>query len=561
MKTLFYFFVIAFSLNLSAQDWPVTNTEAKPGTRWWWLGSAVDKDNLTYNIQEYAKTGMGTLEITPIYGVQNNEANELSYLSSEWMDMLKHTQAVAGENGINIDMNNGTGWPFGGTDVTLEDAATKAIFQEYKNIKGNNTVILDIAIHDKKQKGIAKLSRVMAYNNEGISLDITKEVKLDSLYWDAPCGSWHIVALHIGKTLQRVKRAAPGGEGYVVNHFDKKAVITYLNKFNHAFNENSTSFPVAFFNDSYEVYQADWTPNFLEEFEKRRGYKLENYFPEFLDIERPTETKRIVSDYRETISELLIENFTEEWTKWANNNGAMTRSQAHGSPANLIDTYAAVDIPECEGFGLSQFPIKGLRKDTQMRKNDSDISMLKYASSAAHITGKPLVSSETFTWLTEHFRTSLSQCKPDMDLMFLSGVNRMFFHGTPYSPKEAEWPGWLFYASINMSPSNTIWKDAPAFFQYITRCQSFLQMGKPDNDFLVYLPIYDLWYENPGRLLLFDIHKMKERAPAFIETIHQIMENGYDVDYNSDKYILTTHFEKGKLVTEGGSTYKAIIVP
>ncbi len=561
MKTLFYFFVIAFSLNLSAQDWPVTNTEAKPGTRWWWLGSAVDKDNLTYNIQEYAKTGMGTLEITPIYGVQNNEANELSYLSSEWMDMLKHTQAVAGENGINIDMNNGTGWPFGGTDVTLEDAATKAIFQEYKNIKGNNTVILDIAIHDKKQKGIAKLSRVMAYNNEGISLDITKEVKLDSLYWDAPCGSWHIVALHIGKTLQRVKRAAPGGEGYVVNHFDKKAVITYLNKFNHAFNENSTSFPVAFFNDSYEVYQADWTPNFLEEFEKRRGYKLENYFPEFLDIERPTETKRIVSDYRETISELLIENFTEEWTKWANNNGAMTRSQAHGSPANLIDTYAAVDIPECEGFGLSQFPIKGLRKDTQMRKNDSDISMLKYASSAAHITGKPLVSSETFTWLTEHFRTSLSQCKPDMDLMFLSGVNRMFFHGTPYSPKEAEWPGWLFYASINMSPSNTIWKDAPAFFQYITRCQSFLQMGKPDNDFLVYLPIYDLWYENPGRLLLFDIHKMKERAPAFIETIHQIMENGYDVDYISDKYILTTHFEKGKLVTEGGSTYKAIIVP
>ena len=75
--------------------------------------------------------------------------------------------------------------------------------------------------------------------------------------------------------------------------------------------------------------------------------------------------------------------------------------------------------------------------------------MLKYASSAAHIAGKTYTSSETFTWLTEHFRTSLSQCKPDMDLMFVSGVNHMFFHGTPYSPKEAEWPGWLFYASIN----------------------------------------------------------------------------------------------------------------
>ena len=82
----------------------------------------------------------------------------------------------------------------------------------------------------------------------------------------------------------------------------------------------------------------------------------------------------------------------------------------------------------------------------------------------------------------------------------------MFFHGTPYSPKEAEWPGWLFYASINMSPTNSIWRDAPSFFNYITRCQSFLQMGRPDNDFLIYLPVYDMWNEQPGRLLLFTIN-------------------------------------------------------
>ena len=120
-------------------------------------------------------------------------------------------------------------------------------------------------------------------------------------------------------------------------------------------------------------------------------------------------------------------------------NGSITRNQAHGSPGNLIDIYASVDIPECEGFGLSQFHIEGLRQDSLTKKNDSDLSMLKYASSAAHIAGKTYTSSETFTWLTEHFRTSLSQCKPDMDLMFVSGVNHMFFHGTPYSPKEAEY--------------------------------------------------------------------------------------------------------------------------
>ena len=132
--------------------------------------------------------------------------------------------------------------------------------------------------------------------------------------------------------------------------------------------------------------------------------------------------------------------------------------------------------------------------------------MLKYAPSAAHICGKPYTSSETFTWLTEHFRTSLSQLKPDIDLMFCAGVNHMFFHGTCYSPKEDTWPGWKFYASIDMSPTNSIWRDAPYFMQYVERCQSFLQWGEPDNDFLVYLPVRDMWQKQrctyPGGYLL-----------------------------------------------------------
>lgn len=135
------------------------------------------------------------------------------------------------------------------------------------------------------------------------------------------------------------------------------------------------------------------------------------------------------------------------------------------------------------------------------------------------------------------------------------------FHGTPYSPKEAKWPGWKFYASIDMSPTNNIWQDAPAFFEYITRCQSFLQMGKPDNDFLVYLPVYDMWQEQPGRLLLFSIHDMAKRAPKFIETVHTISNCGYDMDYISDNFVKSTRCVNGKLLTKGGTSYKAIIIP
>lgn len=580
LRTLLTAALLAISLNnINAQQWPDIPAEARPGARWWWLGSAVDEKNLTYNLEEYARAGMGAVEITPIYGVQGNDANDIPFLSPRWMEVLKHTQAEGKRTGIEIDMNTGTGWPFGGPEVSIEDAATKAIFQTYE-LEGGKEIELDIQVTDKKQQPYAKLSRVMAYDGKGKSVNLTsnvKRVKTTStaqpqtmtsggalqLQWKAPAGKWKIVALYIGKTRQQVKRAAPGGEGYVMNHLSRKAVKNYLTRFDRAFKSSGTSYPHTFFNDSYEVYQADWTEDFLEQFARRRGYKLEEHFPEFLDDSksRPEISRRIISDYRETISDLLLENFTHQWTDWAHKNGSITRNQAHGSPGNLIDIYAAVDIPECEGFGLSQFHIEGLRQDAHTKKNDSDLSMLKYASSAAHIAGKTYTSSETFTWLTEHFRTSLSQCKPDMDLMFVSGVNHMFFHGTPYSPKEAEWPGWLFYASINMNPTNSIWRDAPSFFDYITRCQSFLQMGRPDNDFLIYLPVYDMWNEQPGRLLLFSIHHMDKLAPKFIDAIHRINNSGYDGDYISDNFIRSTGFKDGQLLTPGGTGYKALVVP
>ena len=71
--------------SLYAQEWPAVHPETRPATRWWWLGSAVDATNLTYNLEEYAKAGLGGVEITPIYGVQGNDKNNLPFLSPQWM--------------------------------------------------------------------------------------------------------------------------------------------------------------------------------------------------------------------------------------------------------------------------------------------------------------------------------------------------------------------------------------------------------------------------------------------------------------------------------------------
>ena len=170
------------------------------------------------------------------------------------------------------------------------------------------------------------------------------------------------------------------------------------------------------------------------QFEKYRGYKLETVMDKLLDKDQ-----QVLADYRQTLSDMLLHNFTEQWTAWAHSHGATTRNQAHGSPGNLIDLYAAADIPEIESFYLSDFGIKGLRSDDGFTMQAlSSLPTLKYASSAAHITGKPLVSSESMTWLTEHFRSSLSQMKPEIDQLFVAGVNHVLFHGTAYSQDVVE---------------------------------------------------------------------------------------------------------------------------
>lgn len=544
-------------------DWYATTTVNKPFVRWWWQGSAVDREGLTYNLEEFARQGMGGFEITPIYGVQGNEANDISYLSDKWMDMLRHVTDESRRLGLQPEMNNGTGWPFGGPEVTENESAQKLIIESW-NVAPGKKLTAKIEPQDERQRQFATVEKVMAVDGN-TRIDITDKLKKDgTLNWTAPKnGNWEVYALFAGRTFQKVKRAAPGGEGYVVNHYDSVAVKKYLDRFDRAFAGKEDTFPKVMFNDSYEVYGSDWTKGLFEEFAKDHGYRLEHFLPEFADTENQTELRgRIIRDYRFTLARILRENFTDLWTRWAHSHGAKIRNQSHGSPANIIDLYAIVDIPECESFGRSELNIPGLHPTGDSRHSDADPAVLKFASSAAHIAGKPLVSAETLTWLTEHFHTSLSVAKPEIDQMLAAGVNHIFFHGATYSPKGIDFPGWLFYASVNMSPTNTIWKDADALFNYIARCQAFLTAGTPDSDVLLYFPIDDIWQRQNGIYMMFDIHSMDKKMPDVKALVGELVKAGLDPDYLSDALIADLSVAAdGSIISKGGNAYKAIIVP
>ena len=545
-----------------ATAWYPVENDHKPFLRWWWLGSAVDEEGLTWNLEAFAKQGIGGVEITPIYGVQGNEANEVEYLSPRWMELLRHTIAEGERLGLRIDMNNGTGWPFGGPTVGWEEATGQFFIERY-TLRGGERLRGPLRPGDPRQRGLAKLHCVVAMQGDR-QIDLTERITADTcLDWQAAPGEWRLYALFAGRSRFRVKRAAPGGEGLVFNPYDSCALHHYLTRFDEAFAASGCPWPAMLFNDSFEAHNADWEDRLPELFAARYGYRIEEHLDCLAGDRCDDEAMRVLADYRALLSDLLLTEFTEPWTRWAHRHGARTRNQAHGSPGNLIDLYAAVDVPECESYGQTPYRIDGLHRDGISRPNDGDLPALKFASSAAHLTGKQRTSAEALTWLSEHFRTALSLCKPEVDHLFAAGVNHLCFHGAPYTPPGNPFPGWKFYATVDLSPANPIWRDAGGLFAYVARTQAFLSAGEPDADFLLYFPVWDIWSVPQRRpFVQFDIHRMEQTMPAFKEAVREVLRAGYDADYLSDRYLASLTVDSdGRLRTEAGTAYRALVLP
>jgi hypothetical protein len=480
---------------------PAVDHPTKPWTRWWWMGNSVTRSGITQHLEAFKEVGLGGVEIIPIYGEKGDEENFIPYMSDQWIAMLLYTLREAQRLDLEVDMTLGSGWPYGGPWITEEFAA----------------------------------KRYSVLFNDG-----------------EPTG-------------QMVKRAAPGAHGFVVDHFSPEAMQRFLVRFDSLITVvKNEDLPLrAIFNDSYEVYGADWTNNFREKFLEQRGY----VFPDTLINSGDTNDVNHIrewQDYHHTINDLVYKTVGETISEWCNEYQLKYRYQSHGSPSNLLDLYALASIPETECFGSSAFRIPLVDYD-----NDYDESrfgrphplIYKFASSPAHIFGKPLVSSETATWLAEHFKTSLAQIKPQVDELFTSGINHILYHGISYSPFEKDFPGRLFYASTNMGPNSALWPYLDELNSYITNCQSILQHTNPDNDILLYYPVHDLWTNkrNDGNLIMQSVHNPQTWFfnTEFGKTAQRLYDNGFTFDYISDKQIS----DLVEVSATSSIPYKVIIIP
>ncbi|MEX2316160.1 MAG: glycosyl hydrolase [Pirellulales bacterium] len=521
--------------------WPEVTQTARPWTRWWWHGSAVDEANITRLLETYKAAGLGGVEITCIYGVKGAEDRVRPYLSDSWLAAVRHTLREAKRLGLGVDLPTGSGWRMGGPSVKFDTANAQLVLRS-EAVAGGARFERDLVD--------VPLLAIMAYGSDGQVVDLKERIGgAGRLVWNVPAGNWTLYTVQQQWSRDNVKRPAPGGEGKNINPYSRPALDQYLAYFGAIIGDLPAEGIRAQFHDSFE-YDGNWCDEFLPEFEKRRGYKLQEHLPALDGKGDPDEVARVKHDYRETLSDLVLDNLIKPWADWSHAHGMLARNQSHGSPANWLDLYGAVDIPETESFG-------------RLVGGDGHPLLFKFASSAAHVMGRPLVSSETATWLDEHFHETLGQIKEMVDRQFLAGVNHVVFHGTAYSPQDAAWPGWVFYASTQLNPQNPIWRDLPALNEYVARCQSMLQSTKPDNDILLYWPIHDLWQNSNGLRMDFRVHNAKEWLldTPFGKTAQQLDRIGYFIDFISDRQLAECRVIDGRIQTPGGSRYVAVEVP
>jgi alpha-L-rhamnosidase len=501
--------------------------DARPMTRWWWFGPSVARPELQRELQQMKAGGFGGFEIQPVYPLALDDPqtgfHNFPFLSPEFLGDVRFVNEEAHKLGLRVNLTLGSGWPYGGPHTPITEAScelrmirvalpagTDSVPVPFLE-NGESLVAVFLAGADWEQAGGAQ-PQMLALPTAG------------ALRMNLPAGAagsgksllWFVST----RTGQQVKRAGVDAEGFVLDHFSHQAVADHLHN---VADPLMTAFgndpPYSVFSDSLEVYGADWTPQFLAYFRQRRGYDLLPHLPDLFTSSPGEEALEFRHDWGVTLTELVDQNYLEQIDAWAKAHHTLFRSQSYGFPAVSLASNALVDLPEGEGPQWQQF------------------AFTRWATSASHVYGRPITSSETWTWLhSPPFRATPLDMKAEADRFFLQGINQLMAHGWPYSPASAGDPGWNFYAAAAFNTHNPWWIVMPDVMSYMQRVSWILRQGQPDNGVAVFLPEDDAWaHFTPGQASITAL------MPRWItpELTQAIEDAGYNLDYIDSAAIAT----------------------
>ncbi len=509
--------------------------DARPMMRWWWFGPAVEKTELARELHAMQAGGIGGAEIQPVYALELDDPaknfRNLPYLSKDFLDKVTFTAQTAHDLGLRLNLTLASGWPYGGSYVPVTDAAGRLrVEADAVPVNATSLPVPTLSNGEKLLAAFVTSGTPSQYDAEHAELLHAIGDYRSTL--PAGLAGPHVVLFFISsRTGQQVKRAAVGAEGFVLDHFSMEAIQNHLKTVADPLIEAcGENVPYSVFSDSLEVYESDWTPNFLDEFRTRRGYDLMPLLPELVAGTTP-EAADLRYDWGRTLAELIDEHYLTPLNTWAREHHTRFRSQSYGTPAVTLSSNALVDLPEGEG---SQW--------------HGPFSYTRWATSASHLYGQTITSSETWTWLhSPPFRATPLDMKAEADTFFLQGINQLVGHGWPYSPPSAGDPGWSFYAAAVFNDHNPWWMVMPDVTAYLSRVSYLLRQGTPQSDIAVFLPEEDAQARfKPGQV------SVSDEMPRLLgpDLVPAILDAGYNFD-----------FIDSAAIDRVGIHYMALVIP
>jgi hypothetical protein len=301
----------------------------------------------------------------------------------------------------------------------------------------------------------------------------TRMARDGQLDWQVPPGQWTVVRFGHTSNGKENHPAPQGGQGLECDKLRKEGAQVVFNGFlKNLLADTKRYVPNTFVSahiDSWEVDAQNWTEHFRDEYRRRRGYDLLPFLPVItgrvvgsLEI-----SERFLWDFRQTIADLLLENYSKEWQRLAHANGLRLSVEAYDSePSDDLSYALGCDEPMAEFWMWPPY--------------EMDYSCGAMAS-AAHVSGKRIVGAEAFTstaserWLAHPFIA-----KPFGDWAFCEGINRLVIHRYTHQP----WTDPNREPGMSMGPfglhyerTETWWDYSRPWHEYLARCQFLLRQG------------------------------------------------------------------------------------
>lgn len=572
------------------------NPEAKyrPFVRWWWNGDKVNADELRRELHLLKDAGIGGVEINPVGfpgGADDLGIPSISWLSEEWINMLKVAFDQASKLDMTCDLIVGSGWPFGGEFLEGDERGQVMVIgvekvtgpQEYTTSVFSLLKEADPAISKPYSGRIPHLISLQLVPDPVGSLDEVIDLsdkinEKEAFTVQIPEGKYALYALVRIDSFGAVISGAPGAQGPTLNHLDSTAVKKYLNHMSDAIQAQLgplAQYIRSLFTDSMELEGANWSSDFAAEFKKRRGYDIMPYLQytmfktggmgNVLDyhygVEMTPKFKEMIDrmryDVELTKAEMFRDRFTIPYTNWCRQLGVKSRAQAYGRGFFPLESGMYYDIPEGESWTTNwlQHRIGEEMSNEEYRAGRAYTMVNKYITSAAHLTGKRLISAEEMTNTYRVFNATPEFLKIGSDQNAQVGITHSVWHGFNYSPPEAPFPGWVRYGSY-YSEKNNWWRYFNCLNTHRARVASQLQNADMYADIAILMPVSDMWTT---------MGMQNEPFPSSINKPYQSLvweamnKNGNGTDYISEPLICASTISDGML-HYGPRSYKNLFL-